>query len=174
MISKTFTKIHLSYDEQITLLASRGLLIADTELARKKLKHISYYRLSAYFLPFQSEKDVFIDGTTFEDILGVYYFDKALRRIIFDAIETIEVNVRADIVYNLSKQTGAFGYREKENLNIKDSEYNHLMATILRETNRSKEAFVSHFKSIYQSDVCLCGWWWRLSLFLLYLSFLRH
>ena len=153
MISKTFTKTHLTYDEQIALLESRGLTISNKELATKKLKHISYYRLSAYFLPFQSQKDLFITDTRFEEILRVYYFDKALRRIIFDAIETIEVNVRADIVYNLSKQTGAFGYRDKNNLNIGDADYANLMQSIQRETDRSKEAFVSHFKKTYNSDV---------------------
>lgn len=153
MISKNFTKTHLTFDEQITLLESRGLIVSDKKLATRKLKHISYYRLSAYFLPFQSQKDLFIADTKFEEILSVYYFDKALRRMVFDAIETIEVNVRADIVYNLSKQTGAFGYREKDNLNIADAEYTNLMQSIQRETDRSKEAFVSHFKKTYHSDV---------------------
>jgi len=153
MISKNFTKTHLNYDEQILLLESRGLIITNKELARKKLKHISYYRLSAYFLPFQKEKDVFIDDTRFEEILRVYYFDKELRKIIFNAIETIEVNIRANIAYSLSKQTGAFGYMEKENLNVCYTEYLNLMQTIQRETHRSKEAFVTHFKKKYESDI---------------------
>ena len=153
MISTNFTKTHLNYDEQIALLESRGLIVTDKELAKKKLKHISYYRLSAYFLPFQTEKDQFIIDTRFEEILRLYYFDKALRKIIFDAIETIEVNIRANVVYNLSKETGAFGYMEKENLNANYNEYFNLMQTIQRETSRSKEAFVSHFKKTYHSDI---------------------
>ncbi|SFV90699.1 Abortive infection bacteriophage resistance protein [hydrothermal vent metagenome] len=153
MISSNFIKTHLTYDEQITLLESRGLLVEDKALAKRKLKYISYYRLSAYFLPFQKEKDVFIDGTRFEDILRIYYFDKALRKIIFNAIETIEINIRADIAYNLSKQTGAFGYMEKQNLNICYTNYLNLMQTIQRETHRSKEAFVAHFKKKYRSDI---------------------
>jgi len=153
MISKNFSKTHLDYDEQITLLESRGLIILDKELARKKLEHISYYRLSAYCLPFQREKDIFNHDTRFEEILRLYYFDKALRKIIFDAIETIEINVRANIVYNLSKETGAFGYMEKENLNTSYYDYSNLMQTIQRETGRSKEAFVSHFKETYHSDI---------------------
>lgn len=153
MISKNFTKTHLSYDQQIELLESRGLVVSDKPLARKKLEHISYYRLSAYYLPFQDEKDKFRAGTRFEDILRLYYFDKALRKIIFDAIETIEVNIRANIVYNLSKETEAFGYMEKKNLNISYSDYINLMQTIQRETQRSKEAFVTHFKEKYHSEI---------------------
>jgi len=153
MISKTFTKTHLSYDEQITLLESRGLVIADKALVRRKLKHISYYRLSAYFLPFQSQKDVFNPDTRFEEILRLYYFDKALRKLLFDAIETIEVNIRADIVYNISKETEAFGYMQKDNLDIGYTDYLNLMQDIQRETRRSKERFVKHFKEKYSSDI---------------------
>lgn len=153
MISKNFTKTHLSYDEQISLLESRGLIVSDKALARKKLKHISYYRLSAYFLPLQKDKDIFVNDTRFEEILGLHYFDKALRKIIFDAIETIEINIRSNVVHNLSKQRCAFGYMEKENLNTSYSEYFNLMKTIQRETSRSKETFVSHFKKTYASDI---------------------
>ncbi len=153
MISKNFTKTHLNYDEQIALLESRGLIITNKELARKKLKHISYYRLSAYFLPFQKDKDIFNPDTRFEEVLRLYYFDKALRKIIFDAIETIEVNIRANIVYNLSKETDAFGYMEKGNLNVSYTNYIHLMQTIQRETKRSSEIFVSHFKKKYHSEI---------------------
>ena len=152
MISTNFTKTHLSYTEQIDLLESRGLIIKDKVLATKRLKHISYYRLSAYFLPFQQNKNIFNFDVRFEEILRLYDFDKALRKIIFDAIETIEVTIRADITYNLSKHTGAFGYKEKENLNIGNTEYLYLVNSIERETQRSKETFVSDFKQQYHSD----------------------
>lgn len=153
MISKNFTKKHLSYNEQIVLLESRRLIFGNKELARKKLEHIGYYRLSAYCLPFQAQKDIFNHDTRFEEILRLYYFDKALRKIVFDAIETIEVNIRANIAYNLSRETGAFGYMEKENLNINYTDYINLMQTIQRETRRSNEVFVSHFKKKYHSDI---------------------
>ena len=153
MISPTFTKTHLSYDDQITLLMSRGLVISDKDLARKKLEHISYYRLSAYFLPFQSQKDVFNPDTRFEEILDLYYFDKALRKIIFNAIETLEINIRANIAYHLSKEAGAFGYMDKENLHIGYTDYINLAQTIQRETKRSRESFVTHFKKQYRSDI---------------------
>ena len=153
MISSTFTKIHLTYEQQIELLESRGLVFSDKIYAKSKLEHISYYRLSAYFLPYQSKKDTFIEGTTFEDVLQLYYFDKELRKIIFNAIETMEVNVRANVVYNLSKETDAFGYMDKSNLNVKYEDYIYLMQSIQRESKRSKELFVKHFKKKYKSEI---------------------
>ncbi|MDB4257254.1 Abi family protein [Arcobacteraceae bacterium] len=71
-----YLKPHLTYLQQIELLQSRGLIIDDIQYAILKLKHISYFRLSAYFLPFYSEENTFKTGTTFEQILEVYHFDK--------------------------------------------------------------------------------------------------
>ena len=51
----TYEKPHLSYHEQIQLLKNRNLIINDEDYALQKLKHISYYRLSAYFIPFYSQ-----------------------------------------------------------------------------------------------------------------------
>ncbi len=38
MISQNFTKIHLGYDEQVSLLESRGLIVSDKVLPNKKRK----------------------------------------------------------------------------------------------------------------------------------------
>lgn len=53
----SYNKPHLTYQQQIELLKNRGLIVKDEQFAIIKLQHISYYRLSAYFLPFQSTKD---------------------------------------------------------------------------------------------------------------------
>jgi len=153
MTPPSFSKKHLTYDEQIDLLQSRGLLISDRKYAKTKLEHISYYRLSAYYLPFQKEKDLFVKGTRFEDVLELYYFDKELRKMIFNAIETVEVNVRANVVYNFSKETDAFGYMDKCQFNLDDVTYASLIYSIQKETSRSKELFVKHFKDKYKSNV---------------------
>lgn len=50
-----FTKPPLSHDEQIDLLIERGLSIPDRNRARHYLTHINYYRLGAYWLPFEGD-----------------------------------------------------------------------------------------------------------------------
>lgn len=95
----TYNKPHLSYKNQIDLLKSRGLIVNDENFAITKLKHISYFRLSAYFLPFQSTKDTFDHGTTFEQIIDLYHFDKELRLLTFGAIEKIEIFLRTSLAY---------------------------------------------------------------------------
>ena len=49
---RTYTKKPLTYEEQLSLLLERGLIINDIKRAKRYLSVISYYRLSAYFLPF--------------------------------------------------------------------------------------------------------------------------
>ncbi len=146
-----YTKPHLSYQEQVDLLKSRGLIIKDEAFAILKLRHISYYRLSAYFLPFCSEVHKFKKGVTFESIIDVYHFDRELRLLTFGAIEKIEIFLRTSIAYNFSKKCGSFCYLENVNFCIKKAkDFEWLKHDIAKETSRSKESFVKHFKEKYK------------------------
>lgn len=104
MSKKTYSKPFLSFDAQITLLESRGLDIPDKARAKMYLQQINYYRLSAYFLPFQSRQDRFDVGTTFEHIIKTYTFDRELRLLVFDAIERIEIAIRTQFIYQLAQK----------------------------------------------------------------------
>lgn len=69
----SYLKPPLSLDEQLALLAERGLLIDDDARARHYLANISYFRLSAYTRPFyipDQDEHHFIDGTRFEQVLA--------------------------------------------------------------------------------------------------------
>jgi abortive infection bacteriophage resistance protein len=107
-----FCKPALTLDEQIQKLAARGLVIDNQELVRERLGSIGYYRLSAYALPFQLhvEGKPFVSGTHFEDILRVYEFDRKLRLLVMDALERIEVSVRANLVNATSLAHGPHWY----------------------------------------------------------------
>lgn len=48
-----FEKPPLTYKQQIELLKSRGLLFDDEQKAELQLSNVSYFRLSAYMLPFK-------------------------------------------------------------------------------------------------------------------------
>ncbi len=75
----------LSITNQLTLLEQRGMLIDDASQAAHALAHISYYRLRAYWLPYEaainsaSHPHRFKTGTRFSTILAVYEFDRHLR-----------------------------------------------------------------------------------------------
>ena len=110
-----FDKAPLTLDQLIKLLESRGLLIEDSERAKRYLRYIGYFRLSRYFSPFKDRPSgaEFRPDATFDDILNVYIFDRKLRLLIIDAIERIEVAVRATISNTMSISYGSHWYCER-------------------------------------------------------------
>ncbi len=100
-VFEIYTKPHPTLNQQLQLLKERGLLIDDDELAHFQLRTTSYYRLSAYWYPFRNSEqnsvisDDFEVGTHFRDVIGLYEFDGRLRLQLMDAIERLEVYVRA-------------------------------------------------------------------------------
>lgn len=102
--SLTFSKPPLSLDELVDRLVDRGLEVSDRERARRYLRHIGYYRLSPYTIPFQQggHDNTLREGTSFDDLLDLYVFDRALRLIVMDAIERVEVAVRAALTDHMS------------------------------------------------------------------------
>lgn len=97
-----YHKPPLSFQDQVKLLKSRNLIIKDEKRAISNLQEISYYRLSAHFIPYQSQKDIFDKGTTFEQIIKTYSFDRELRLLVFECIERIEVAIRTQIIYQMA------------------------------------------------------------------------
>lgn len=93
-------KAYKTYDEQIDLLASRGMSIGDRAAAIKQLQHINYYRLSGYWYSFRQQgspgrEDSFYSGTTFTDVVRLYSFDASLRIATFASLTPIELALRA-------------------------------------------------------------------------------
>lgn len=102
--SLVYDKPPLTHDLLVDRLAERGLEIPEPERASRYLRHIGYYRLSPYSIPFQqgSPDHLFRKGTTFDGVLDLYVFDRALRLLIMDALERVEVAVRAALTDHMS------------------------------------------------------------------------
>jgi abortive infection bacteriophage resistance protein len=75
-LAMKFTKPPLSIEQQIRLLQSRGMTIANPDRAARHLAHINYYRFRAYWLPFEEKADGnehrFKAGTTFNEDLRTH------------------------------------------------------------------------------------------------------
>lgn len=108
-------KPFLNLDEQVDLLASRGLVIDDRELAKEILLTHNYYRLSAYSLTLRNSDDIFYPRTKFSDICTLYDFDTEFRQIIFRYTGLVEVSLRSYIAYWHAKEYGPLGYRDPAN-----------------------------------------------------------
>ena len=95
-----FTKHYMTEADLVVLLKSRGLIIADEAKAVRYLESIGYNRLSAYMYPFlrvQKETHQFKDGTTLQQVLNLYRFDKKLRMLLLYEIEKVEIAIRRAI-----------------------------------------------------------------------------
>lgn len=103
-------------DEQIAILRNKGLIIKDEEYVRGVLLRENYFFVMGYrHLFLRSPKDrMFIPGTEFRELYGLFTFDRQMRNIIFKNILIIENNLKSIFSYQLSKK---YGIREKNYLN---------------------------------------------------------
>lgn len=99
----------LNIDKQIQLLASRGVVFDNTTKAEEILLDVGYYRLGFYAFPFErtfpdihNRTHEYTPGTTFQSIYDLYLFDTQLRRLLLNALDRIEVNLRSRITYIVS------------------------------------------------------------------------
>lgn len=164
-----FTKKALTLKQQVELLVSRGMGGDPAEIERC-LQLTNYYRLSAYWFTFRKQDetrkihyDEFQPGTLFEVVWDRYCFDRQLRLLVMDAIERIEVVVRAALAYWHSHEHGPFGYvTDPRSLpSMSDLERQDFLRRVEEESTRSKryEDFGKHFKNKY-GDLhdCLPVW----------------
>ncbi len=96
-----YKKPPLTFEEQADLLLSRGLQ-AERDRLIFHLKSVNYYRIMGYLYPFRMADNQFKPGTTFEVVWRHYTFDRRLRFLLLDAIERVEVAIRAQLVYHFS------------------------------------------------------------------------
>ncbi|RDU69450.1 Abi family protein [Helicobacter cholecystus] len=149
------------YPQLIQILKSRKLMITDEDQAIEFLKKVHYYRLSAYFIPFQypknsDQKDIFKDNVTFEDIANLYNFDAELRELFFSYVSDFEIILRAQLSHIHTKKYNPFGYMEdphslKRELRIKDIFlFYEFISQANKEKQRSHEEFIEHIKKKYK------------------------
>lgn len=140
-----------TYEEQITLLESRGLSVPDHASAIQWLRHHNYYRLSAYRFPFtkKGDPDTFLPGTTFDQIRALYRFDAQLRQLLFEACKCIEISIRARWAYEVGHQLGPLGYRDKRHFSRAD-DHDRAMERLQSEIQRSNEEFIRHHRDRLQ------------------------
>jgi abortive infection bacteriophage resistance protein len=147
-----YDKPPLTIDQQIDLLLSRGLTIPDRDRAARFLTHINYYRLRAYWMPFEElsgdGNHKFRAGTKFNDALSLYIFDRKFRLLVLEAIERVEVSFRTRFAYILGIRYGSHAYLDV-NLFKAPAMHAQCMDSFREEHSRSRETFIEHYKSKY-------------------------
>jgi len=170
-----YSKPALTFAEQVALIKSRGLQIPDESRAIRHLSNISYYRLSAYMLPFKkldrdgNVTDIFEEGKTWDNVYNLYRFDRKLRLLIFDAIERIEIGLRTQIIYQLSHKYGSH-WQNNERLFKDPLMFQEIQKHIEEQlTSKKKADFISHYLTKYDDPQTPPSW---MSVELLYINHL--
>ena len=123
--------------------------------------HIIGSRLIGHFLAVHAEVDedhALPESTSFNDVLTLYTFDRELRLPVLDAIERVEVALRARWAYHMAMNHGPHGYLEQRH-------YGHIpqharaVADLTKEFGRSRDIFAVHYREKYTSPkLPLLGW----------------
>lgn len=114
-------------------------------------------------MPFQVVKDKFNTHTTFEHLLDLYLFDRELRLLVFDAIERIEIAIRAQMIYSLAHTYSDSHWQDNISLfkPIFTNPRNGFVTDIFSDTQKiikkhidakHPEVFIKHYKSTYNAQ----------------------
>ncbi|RYF56990.1 MAG: Abi family protein [Comamonadaceae bacterium] len=175
MSQPAYGKPFKTIPQQRQLLESRGMTIADPTTAEQWLNTVGYYRLSGYWYPYRVRsrptsgapviEDRFQPGTSFQQVLDLYEFDRVLKLLVLDAIERIEVIMRVRVGHTLGRH-GAFAHTDPAALSREfvgvadpsrppahaewlDGPHAKWLRKVGQDQGRSKEEFVTHFKRKY-------------------------
>jgi abortive infection bacteriophage resistance protein len=151
-MTRHYTKPALTWRQQTDHLRANGLEIDDDAKAEYWLKHVSYYRLSAYWLYFEHPKDHeglrFRPGTTFDRVTALYDFDRILRRLIMRGTEHVEVALRGSWAYELAQIGDGHSYLDASLYGDRRIFHANL-SKLAGETGRSRETYIKHYCAAY-------------------------
>ena len=148
-----YSKPALAVADQIAQLQQRGLQVNDPQLAAHFLTQVSYYRLAGYWWPLQADKTLhtFRPGTTFEQVIALYNFDRELRLLVFDAIERIEIALRTMLIYEVSHEFDPWWF-ENHTLFKDQSRFADHLIIIDKELANTREVFIQEHYAKYGTD----------------------
>lgn len=149
-----YAKRPFTIADQASRLIDRGLACDNPGRLEKYLANIGYYRLSAYWHPFElpsngnSRNHHFLPETSFDKVLNLYIFDRKLRLLVMEAIERIEVAVRTRWATALAMRHGSHAHMEA-GLFRNPLQHTSDLDKIAAELERSCEPFIVHYRQQY-------------------------
>jgi abortive infection bacteriophage resistance protein len=154
MAKPTYDKPPVTISEQLDILEEKGMTIADMAFARHVLETIGYYRFTGYAYSFRDPADnsSYLDGTTFEQVMNLYEFDRELKQILFDYIERIEVAFRTRVIDVMSVGYGNGQWFTDDSLFSNSVEHLEFLTKMKDDVDGSMEEFMRHFRENYSDE----------------------
>lgn len=150
-MSESERKPPRSAAEQVAIMMQRNLVVEDANFAIETLRRINYYRLRGYWISLQDkDTDKFIEGTSFNRLVGIYEFDRKLRHLLSDVLDQIEISIRTSIAYVMSNLFGSLFYLCSDFF-VNGTEHSGLLNTTnqnINDARNTKEPFVLHHDDV--------------------------
>ena len=144
------TKPFKTYEEQLDILISRGLIVENREYAIQKLSQLNYYRISGYSLTLRKD-DVFYEGTCFEDIIQIYNFDSKFRAYMMEELAHVEIYIKSLIGYEVARVGGPRALYDESAFALAEG-YDSFRISLAQAIEQNKnEPFVKHHIHCYGS-----------------------
>lgn len=101
-------KPFMTYEQQIQKLQDKNLIIQNVDDAKNVLHQLGYFSLITGYKDLfkNSTTKNYRDGTTFQDILSLYIFDRDLRSITLPYLLQIEKHIRSALSYAFCEING--------------------------------------------------------------------
>jgi abortive infection bacteriophage resistance protein len=145
------SKPALTREEMITLLKTRELKFNSESEAIEIFKRLNYQKLMAYRFKFLKDPINFLPDSTFEAIYNLYKFDRDLKFLILELIESIELALRTQIAYELGHKYGIHCQFNNQYFNNSDYHESFLqkLEYKLKPTNDERPLMVKHHQNKY-------------------------
>lgn len=160
-MTRLYEKPSLSYQAQITHLQNQGMIVDDVVKAEYWLHHVSYYRLSAYWLYYEHPKGTedkrFKEGTSFESVTLLYDFDRDLRRLVMRGTEHVEVALRGSWAYQMAHIYHGHSYLDATHYSDRIQLHNNL-AKLTEDVGTSTETYIRHYLNTYTAPTLPPVW----------------
>lgn len=153
-------KRFLTYDEQISFLSEqKQLIIEDQEYAKRILFQTGYFALvNGYKRIFKNpQTNKFQVGVRFEDVYGMYCFDRNLRSILLKYILICEQTIKSSLSYHFCQ---IYGEDQKAYLNpinyLQSENHSRIIKKLIQKMSAqlnesSSYYYIRHYVKRYQS-----------------------
>lgn len=159
MLQHSYNKPAISFESQLQRLKNKGLIIQDDEHALCLLKYVNYCRLKDYVFPYLDGSGIFLSETDLAEIISLYEFDRALRLLIFEAIELFEIHFRIAIAYHLGIKYGPFVHEQIQNFaSNKETIHAKFICRLGIEASRTKTRLIQNYRMKYTDYPSLPIW----------------
>lgn len=143
-------------NELIKILNLKGVSIKDEDNVKYLIEKYSYYSIVNSYKRIFKIGENYKDNASFEEIFGVYKFDKNLKIIMLKYILEIEAVIKTKIANLFAKKYGLEDYLNINNFDLKDDNSNlehiqRLIDEIKNEINKGngKHDAITHYMDKY-------------------------